>query len=64
MTPYEKVFREFVLHLSPEQAAHESRIFYVGQVRRILRWTDLTDAKQLSEIRALDHAFRTIVTNE
>lgn len=61
MTPYEKVFQEFVLHLSPERVAHESRIFYTGQVQRILSWTDLTDAKQLAEIRALDHAFRTIV---
>lgn len=61
MTPYEKVFYEFVLHLSPEQAAHESRIFYTGQVQRILSWTDMTDSEQLREIRKLDHAFRTIV---
>lgn len=61
MNAYEKVFKEFVMHLSPERAVSESRIFYTDVVRNILSWTDMTDSEQLREIRKLDHAFRTIV---
>ncbi|BFH15526.1 hypothetical protein J6TS7_65690 [Paenibacillus dendritiformis] len=61
MNPYEKVFRAFVTNLDRSSLIREAHIFYVDQVRTILNWTDLGDAKQLAEIRKLDSAFRLVV---
>lgn len=61
MNAYEKVFSGYVELLSPEELARESRVFYIGQVRTILSWTDLTASEQLGYIRKLDDAFRAIV---
>ncbi|PZM62006.1 hypothetical protein DOE73_29560 [Paenibacillus dendritiformis] len=61
MNAYETVFSGYVATLETVELERQSRAFYISQVQTILSWTDLTDAKQLAEIRALDHAFRTIV---
>ncbi|BFH16357.1 hypothetical protein J6TS7_54720 [Paenibacillus dendritiformis] len=63
MTPYERVFlfRAFVSELDGSDLMQQAHTFYVGQVRNILGWTDLTDSRLLAEIRTLDNAFRTIV---
>lgn len=61
MTPYEKVFRAYVSELDRTDLMQQAHTFYVGQVRNILGWTDLSDSRLLAEIRTLDSAFRTIV---